>query len=127
MCTMRKALAVLGILAAGTFFAHGASASRPAIATAAGKPVSAPAGLHFPIDHVGAFRYDVVTAPGFSEDTATVNSGFGIVGGNVTFTAPPMTVLRDSPAGLVVSVAFNVASFSGTPALVVQSSTVSPR
>ncbi len=128
---MRKAFAVLAILTAATFFvAHGASASRsaaPAAAGTAASAVSVAQGLSLPIDRVGAFKYQLGTAPGLTIATATATSGFGVQGGTVEFLSPPRTVLTDTPAGLVVGVVFNVASVSGSPSLVVHGATVTPR
>jgi hypothetical protein len=123
---MRKTLAALIVLAAGSaVVAHGATSARPLASL--GPAVSLPKGTSFAIDRPGSFRYRLVSAPSLSTATATVNSGFSIEGGTATFDSPPHTALRDTADGLEVTMEFTVTSITGSPALVLQGFTVTPR
>lgn len=129
MGTMRKVLAALVIVGAGSFVAHGATAPPAAAPSLSHRApaVTMEKGTRITIDRPGAYRYTLVTAPGLSRATAMVNSGFAVQGGTAEFSSPPRTILRDTPSGLEVIVSFAVTSFTGSPALVLQGATITPR
>lgn len=126
---VRGPVRVVAILLAGVF---------PACATVTGvgqdashsviqSPAPVPPGtldlgslVYISIDHVGDYVWQSKPLPGvLKAETKSLSVGFKIINGTVDYDQTPAGSLSDTPQGLLLTFSFKIASYTGTPSLVI--------